>query len=61
MESWNKGGGSIHVVWNKQIIKHCDKKTPVGIADNITVHEIVKQGTIFCQKLCSVATKICMA
>ena len=26
MESWNKGGRSIHIIWNKQIIKHCDKK-----------------------------------
>ena len=32
-------------------------KTPVGIIDSITLHEIVKQGTIFGAKLCSVATK----
>ena len=30
---------------------------PVGITFSITVHEIVKQGTIFGPKLCSVATE----
>ena len=32
-------------------------ETPVGMTDSITVHEIVKQDTIFGQKLCSVATE----
>ena len=32
-------------------------ETPVGMTDSITVHEIVKQGTIFGPKLCSVATE----
>ena len=32
-------------------------QTPVGMTDNISVHEIVKQGTIFGPKLCSVATE----
>ena len=32
-------------------------ETPVGITDSITVHEIVKQGTIFGPKFGSVATE----
>ena len=36
-------------------------ETPVGIIDSITVHDIVKQGTIFGPKLCSVATEILIA
>ena len=32
-------------------------ETPVGITDCITVHNIVKQGTVFDPKLCSVATE----
>ena len=32
-------------------------ETPIGMTDSITVHEIVKQGTIFGPKLCSVATE----
>ena len=32
-------------------------ETPVGMTDSITVHEIVKQGTIFGPKLCSVVTE----
>ena len=32
-------------------------ETPVGMTDSITVDEIVQQGTIFGQKLCSVAQK----
>ena len=32
-------------------------ETPVGITDSITLHAIVEQGTIFCPKLCSVATE----
>ena len=32
-------------------------ETPVRITASITVHEIVKQGTIFGQKLCSVVTE----
>ena len=32
-------------------------ETPVGMTDSITVHEIVKQCTIFGPKLCSVATE----
>ena len=31
--------------------------TPVRMTDRITVHEIVKQCTIFDPKLCNVATK----
>ena len=32
-------------------------ETPVGMTDSIIVHQIVKQGTTFGPKLCSVATK----
>ena len=32
-------------------------ETPVGMTDSITVHEIVKQGTIFGPSLCSVSTE----
>ena len=32
-------------------------ETPVGMTDRITVHEIMKQGTKFGPKLCSVATE----
>ena len=32
-------------------------ETPVAMTDSITVHEIVKQGTIFGLKLCSVVTE----
>ena len=32
-------------------------ETLVGMTDSITVHEIVKQGTIFGPKLCSAATE----
>ena len=32
-------------------------ETPVGMTDSITVHETVKQGTIFGPKLCIVATE----
>ena len=32
-------------------------ETPVGMTDSITVHEIVKQGTISGPQLCSVATE----
>ena len=36
---------------------HIVIETPVGMTDSITVHEIVKQCTIFDPKLCSVATE----
>ena len=32
-------------------------ETPVGMTDSITVHDIVKQCTIFGPELCSVATE----
>ena len=32
---------------------HIVIETPVGMTDSITVHEIVKKGTIFGPKLCS--------
>ena len=32
-------------------------ETPVGMTDSITAHDIVKKGTIFDLKLCSVATE----
>ena len=32
-------------------------ETPVGMTDSITVHEIVKQGTIFGPKVCIVVTE----
>ena len=44
IESWNEGEGSIH-------------ETLVRITDSITVHTIMKQGTIFGPKLWSVATE----
>ena len=36
---------------------HIVIEIPVGMTDSITVHEIVKQGTIVGPKLCSVATE----
>ena len=59
VELWRAGMREREVYMLYEMRKESNSviEIPVGITDNITVHEIVKQGTIFCPKLCSVATE----
>ena len=47
----------VYMLYEMNKESHIVIETPVGMIYSITVHEIVKQGTIFGQKLCSVATE----
>ena len=47
----------VYMLYEMNKESHIVIETPVGMTDGITVHEIVKQGTIFGPKLCSVATE----
>ena len=58
VELWRAGirEREVYMLYKMNKESHIVIETPVGITDSITVHEIVKQGTIFGPKLCSVAT-----
>ena len=47
----------VYMLYEMNKESHIVIETSVGMTDSITVHEIVKQGTIFGPKLCSVATE----
>ena len=56
MESWNEGE-EVYMLNEMNKESNIVIETPVKMTDSITVHEIVKQGTIFGPKLCSMATE----
>ena len=47
----------VYMLYEMNKESHIVIETPVGMTDSITAHEIVKHGTIFGPKLCSVATE----
>ena len=59
VELWRAGmrEREVYMLYEMNKESHIVIETPVGMTDSITVHEIVKQGTIFGPKLCSVATE----
>ena len=59
VELWRAGmrEREVYMLYEMNKEAHIVIETPVGMTDSITVHEIVKQGTIFGPKLCSVATE----
>ena len=59
VELWRAGmrEREVYMLYEMNKEAHILIETPVGMTDSITVHEIVKQGTIFGPKLCSVATE----
>ena len=59
VELWRAGirEREVYMLYEMNKESHIVIETPVGMTDSITVHDIVKQGTIFGPKLCSVATE----
>ena len=59
VELWRAGmrDRKVYMLYEMNKESHIAIDTPVGMAYSITVHEIVKQNTIFGPKLCSVATE----
>ena len=57
VELWRAGmrEREVYMLYEMNKESHIVIETPVGMTDSITVHEIVKQGTIFGPKFCSVA------
>ena len=47
----------VYMLYEMNKESHIVIETTVGMTDSITVHEIVKQGTIFGPEVCSVATE----